>query len=278
MNNPGCLKYELLKLQYGKKTGASKASVPSGPRLEKGRRFVYHRTGHIMKNALVLFSGGIDSTTSLYWARDRFERVSLLTFDYGQRHRVELRSAGELARRLGLSQKILSVDLTQIGGSALTDANIRLPEFRRVEEIDDGLPPTYVPFRNGIFLALAAAWAEVIEARDLICGFNIIDSPNYPDTRPSFIAAMEEAVNAGTRAAFEKGGFTIHAPFVDMTKSEIIEAGLALGADYSFSVSCYAGGEVPCGRCSACLLRHGAWQEVREEDHLIKRLKKEGRL
>ncbi len=231
-----------------------------------------------MKKALILFSGGIDSTTCLYWARDRFERVSLLTFDYGQRHRVEVRSAAELARRFGLSQKILSVDLTQIGGSALTDANIRLPEFTRIEEIDEGLPPTYVPFRNGIFLALAAAWAEVIEARDLVCGFNVIDSPNYPDTSRSFITAMEEAVNAGTRAAFEQGRFTLHAPFVDMTKTEIIEAGLSLGVDYSYSISCYAGGEVPCLKCSACLLRHRAWQEAGEEDHLITRLKKEGRL
>jgi 7-cyano-7-deazaguanine synthase len=178
-----------------------------------------------------------------------------------------------------VSQKILSVDLTQIGGSALTDPNVRLPEFTQAEEIARGLPATYVPFRNGIFLALAAAWAEVIGTRDLVCGFNVVDSPDYPDTRRPFITAMETAVNAGTRAAFEQDRFTIHAPFVDTNKGEIIRAGLALGADYSHSISCYAGNEIPCRKCSACLLRERAWQEIEgEEDHLITRLKREGRI
>lgn len=231
-----------------------------------------------MTQALVLFSGGIDSTTALYWALDRFGGVSLLTFDYGQRHRVEIQAASEFARGLGLSQKILSVDLTQIGGSALTDATIRLPEFTAPERIGGGLPPTYVPFRNGIFLALAAAWAEVLEARDIVVGFNVIDSPDYPDTRRPFLAAMERAVNAGTRAAFDKRRFSLHAPFVDMTKAQIITAGLELGADYSLSISCYGGGEIPCLKCSACLLRQRAWQEVGKEDHLITRLIKEGRI
>ncbi len=231
-----------------------------------------------MKSALILYSGGIDSTTALYWARDRFDQVSVLTFDYGQRHRVEVRTASELPGRLGIPQKILTVDLTQIGGSALTDAGIRLPEHTTIEEIGDGLPITYVPFRNGIFLSLGAAWAEVIEARDIVCGFNIIDSPNYPDARQAFVSAMEEAINTGSRAAFESGRFTLHTPFIGMTKSEIIKAGLALGADYSHSVSCYAGEEIPCSKCSACLLRQRAWQEAGEEDQLISRLKKEGRI
>ncbi|MFA9454610.1 MAG: 7-cyano-7-deazaguanine synthase QueC [Candidatus Aminicenantaceae bacterium] len=231
-----------------------------------------------MKSALILYSGGIDSTTSLYWARDRFDQISLLTFDYGQRHRIEVRAASELPGRLGIPQKVLTVDLTQIGGSALTDAGIRLPEHTTIEEIGDGLPLTYVPFRNGIFLSLGAAWAEVIETRDIVCGFNIIDSPNYPDARQAFVSAMEEAINTGSRAAFESSRFTLHAPFIGKTKSEIIKAGLALGADYSHSVSCYAGKEIPCSKCSACLMRQRAWQEAGEEDHLITRLKKEGRI
>ncbi len=198
-----------------------------------------------MNHALILYSGGIDSTTALFWARGRFTRLSLLTFDYGQRNRVEVRIAPKLPARLGISQKFITVDLTQIGGSALTDAGIGLPEYSTVEEIGDGLPATYVPFRNGIFLSLGAAWAEVIEARDIVCGFNIIDSPNYPDTRQAFVAAMEEAINAGTRVAFEPGRFALHAPFIGLTKAEIIRAGLELGADYSHSISCYAGEEIP---------------------------------
>ncbi len=231
-----------------------------------------------MNQALVLFSGGIDSTTALYWARERFSQTSAVTFAYGQRHEVEIQLAAELARRLGVPQKILVVDLSQIGGSALTDTDVSLPTFRRVEEIGGGSPPTYVPFRNGIFLSLAAAWAEVIEARNIVCGFNIIDSPHYPDTRSAFVKAMENAFNAGTEAAAQGNHFAVHAPFIQKKKSEIIRLGLELGADFSYSISCYAGAEIPCMKCSSCLLRQRAWQEAGTEDHLIVRLKKEGRI
>ncbi len=239
---------------------------------------VYYRTGKAMKHALVLYSGGIDSTTALYWAKKEFERISALTIDYEQRHKVEIRMAEKIVRRLELDQKVLKIDLTQIGGSALTDARMDLPEITRREEIMGGLPPTYVPFRNGIFLSLAAAWAEVIGARDIVCGFNIIDSPEYPDTRPAFAKAMEKVINLGTRAAFEEGNFKIHAPFILQKKSEVIKVGLSLGADYSFSISCYAGQEIPCSKCSSCLLRHQAWEEAGREDPLITRLRKEGRI
>lgn len=239
---------------------------------------VYHRTGKVMKHALVLYSGGIDSTTALYWARKEFDRVSALTVDYGQRHRVEIRLAEKLVHRLKLDQKVLKIDLTQIGGSALTDARMDLPKGTHRNEIDPGPPSTYVPFRNGIFLSLAAAWAEVIKARDIVCGFNIIDSPEYPDTRPAFVKAMEKVINLGTRAAFEEWDFKIHAPLIHQKKSEIIKAGLSLGADYSFSVSCYAGQEIPCSKCSACLLRHRAWEEIGKEDPLVTRLRKEGHI
>ncbi len=231
-----------------------------------------------MAHALVLYSGGIDSTTTLFWAKNHFAQVSALTIDYGQRHKIEISLAKKLARRLEMEHKVLKIDLTQIGGSALTDARMALPSVTSRDQINPGPPPTYVPFRNGIFLALAAAWAEVTKARDIVCGFNIVDSPEYPDTRPAFVEAMEKGINLGTRAVFEEWDFKIHSPFIRKKKSEIISLGLSLGADYSLSVSCYAGEEVPCAKCSSCLLRHLAWEELGREDPLITRLRKEGRL
>lgn len=136
-----------------------------------------------MKKSVVLFSGGIDSTTALYWALNRHEKVYALTFDYGQRHRIEISMARKLAQKLDILHKIIQVDLKQIGGSSLTDMNIPLPEYKRAEEIEEGVPSTYVPFRNGIFLSLAAALAEAEGIKEIICGFNTLDSPNYPDTR-----------------------------------------------------------------------------------------------
>jgi 7-cyano-7-deazaguanine synthase len=231
-----------------------------------------------MKKCIVLFSGGIDSTTSLYWALKRFERVHSLTFDYGQRHRIEISMAQRLARKLGIPQKTLQIDLKQIGGSSLTDTKIPLPEYEKLEEMEEGLPPTYVPFRNGIFLALAAGWAEVEGIKDIICGFNIIDSPHYPDTRKQFVEAMEEAINQGTKASLNEQKMRILAPFVKMKKSQIIKEGLSLGADYSYSVSCYSGEEIPCQKCSSCFLRQKAWEEVGQRDPLILRLEKEGKI
>jgi len=231
-----------------------------------------------MKEAIVLFSGGIDSTTALYWALAHYEKVFPLTFDYGQRHRVEIALGKRLVRKLSLSQTILKIDLTQIGGSSLTDRSIPLPQYKDLKEIKKGLPSTYVPFRNGIFLALSAAWAQARGVREIVCGFNIIDSPHYPDTRKDFVRAMERAINQGTRISTRGAGVKIIAPFVDNKKSEIIRKGLSLGADYSYSISCYWGKEVPCLKCSSCLLRQKAWQEVGLEDPLLLRLKKEGKL
>ena len=215
-----------------------------------------------MRSCVVLFSGGIDSTTALYWALRRYDVVRPLTFDYGQRHRVETRLARRLVRRLGLPFTLLRVDLGQVGGSALTDRRIAVPRSKHLRRRAKGTPATYVPFRNGILIALAAAWAEARGLRDLVVGFNVIDSPNYPDTRPAFVRAMERAIVLGTRAPFGGEKTRLRAPFIGLRKSEIIRRGLALGADYSLSVSCYAGREVPCLHCSACHLRSRAWREA----------------
>lgn len=231
-----------------------------------------------MDACLVLFSGGLDSTTALAWACQRYKIVHPLTFDYGQRHRVELEMAASTVARLGLEPILLKVDLTQIGGSALTDADIPVPKMEKLPGPGSGPPPTYVPFRNGIFLALAAAWAEPRGVQDLVCGFHISDSPDYPDTRPEFVTAMERAIRAGTYSDLKGRPPRIVAPFLHEKKSAIIRLGLELGADYSYSVSCYDGGEVPCLACPACLLRLRAWEEVGRKDPLLVRLEKEGKI
>jgi 7-cyano-7-deazaguanine synthase len=245
---------------------------------KKAPSFIITTESLNMEQSLVLFSGGIDSTTALYWALREKKNISALTFDYGQRHKLEIRQSKKITENLSIPHKILMVNLNQIGGSSLTDPSLPLPLFSQIEEIEEGLPSTYVPFRNGIFLSLAAAWAEVNKVNTIVCGFNVVDSPNYPDTRRAFVEAMEKAINAGTRAAF--GGEKLHllSPFLDMRKSEIIEHGLSLGADYSYSISCYQGSEIPCMECSSCLLRQKAWEEVGTKDPLVLRLEKEGKL
>jgi 7-cyano-7-deazaguanine synthase len=231
-----------------------------------------------MKKSIVLFSGGLDSTTAIYWALERYEKVFALTFDYGQRNRIELDMAGKVAQKLSVPQKILRVNLKQIGGSSLTDTKLSLPQYERMEESEEGLPSTYVPFRNGIFLALAAAWAEVVGIKEIVCGFNVIDSPNYPDTRKQFVQAMQEAINLGTKASLSPEKIKIIAPFLKMKKSDIIKEGLSLNVDYSFAISCYCGEEIPCQKCSSCVLRQKAWEEVGLQDPLILRLEDEGKI
>jgi 7-cyano-7-deazaguanine synthase len=225
---------------------------------------------------VVLFSGGLDSTTVLYWAVARFRDVHALTFDYGQRHRLEVRLARRAARRLNIPITVLKVDFRSIGGSALTDPARPLPGLKA--SLRRASPPaTYVPFRNGVFLALAAAWAEARGVSDLACGFHVLDSPDYPDTTPAFVRAMEKAVNAGSKAALGGPRVRIHAPLLGLDKAGVIRLGLELGADYSFSYSCYAGGERPCGRCAACGLRAAAWRRVGKRDPFLERLEKEAR-
>jgi 7-cyano-7-deazaguanine synthase len=186
--------------------------------------------------------------------------------------------ARKIANNLKIVHKILKIDLTQIGGSSLTDERIPLPQFEKLEEIKEGIPPTYIPFRNGIFLAMASAYAEVRAIKDIVCGFNVIDSPNYPDTRKEFVEQMEKTINVGTKAYFEGWKFKLHTPLIGMTKAEIIKYGLSLGADYSYSISCYQGNEIPCGKCSSCVIRREAWKTLGTKDHLLQRLEKERKI
>lgn len=206
-----------------------------------------------MSDAVVLLSGGLDSATTLAIARERGFRTFALSVRYGQRHDAELAAAERVARALGAHEhRIMSVDLAHIGGSALTDASIAVPEAPTA-----GIPVTYVPARNTILLSLALAWTEVLRASDIFVGVNAIDWAGYPDCRPEFIAAFEQLARLATKAGVEGTRFTIHAPLIDLSKAEIICRGIALGVDYAQTVSCYqadAAGRA-CGRCDACRLR-----------------------
>jgi len=227
--------------------------------------------------AVVLFSGGLDSTTALYWSRQRFGSAAALTFSYDQSHEVETAAARRIAERLDVAWQHLTLPLAGWVDSALVGDGEGIPESLADARDSRGIPRTYVPFRNGIFLSLAAAWAESREIPHLVTGFNRIDTPDYPDTTKDFAARMEAALNAGTAASRRGWRFEIHLPLVELTKKEIIAMGMSLGADYSLSVSCYRKGEVPCGRCPSCEVRFRAFAELGMEDPLVTRLKKEGR-
>jgi 7-cyano-7-deazaguanine synthase len=211
-----------------------------------------------MKRAICLLSGGLDSATALAFARrDGFD-CHALSFDYGQRHRIELAAAARVARSLGaVEQKTAVIDLRLFGGSALTSA-IDVPKDRPVSEMSHGIPITYVPARNTIFLSFALAWAEVLGSSDIYIGVNAVDYSGYPDCRPEYIEAFERMANLATRAGVEGSQrLRIHTPLIDLSKAEIIRAGLALGVDYSLTHSCYdpdAEGRA-CGHCDSCQLR-----------------------
>jgi len=206
-----------------------------------------------LKKAVVLVSGGLDSATVLAMARAQDFACHALSFDYGQRHRVELQAAARVAAALGaVEHKTISLDLGGIGGSALTDAAIAVPE-----EGGEGIPVTYVPARNTVFLALALGWAEVLAAQDIFIGVNAVDYSGYPDCRPEFIAAFEKTANLATKAGVEGRPFHIHTPLMQMSKADIIRTGQHLGVDYAITVSCYQADELgrACGRCDSCRLR-----------------------
>ena len=220
-----------------------------------------------MKKAVVLLSGGLDSTTVLAIATSRCFTCHCLSFHYGQRQAVELDRAARIAAELGANHLILHLDLDRIGGSALTDREIPLPRDREKEEMAD-IPATYVPGRNTIFLAHAAAFAETIGARDIFIGVNAVDYSGYPDCRPEFIHAIETAFNLGTRAGVEGRSFTIHTPLMTLSKAEIIRKGLTLGVDYAITHSCYDPDRQgrACGRCDACRLRLAGFAEAGVKD------------
>jgi len=204
--------------------------------------------------AVVLLSGGLDSTTALAVAKSQGFTCYALTVRYGQLHDVEIEASRRVAARFAAEHRVIELDLHPLARSALTSSEVSVPKDRPMAEIGapGDVPPTYVPARNTILLSLALAWAETLGARDLFVGVNVLDASGYPDCRPEFVRAFEALAQVATRA----GGFRVHAPLIEMTKAEIIRAGLALGVDYAITHSCYdpiAG--AACGRCDACLLR-----------------------
>jgi 7-cyano-7-deazaguanine synthase len=216
-----------------------------------------------VRPAVVLLSGGLDSATTLAIAREEGFAPCAMSFRYGQRHGTELDAAREVAARLGAARhQIVEIDLRTFGGSALT-ADIAVPKGRSDEELGRGIPVTYVPARNTIFLSYALAWAEVLGSQDLFIGVNALDYSGYPDCRPEFIAAFERLANLATRAGVDGRPFRVHAPLIGLTKREIIARGLALGVDYSITRSCYdpsPAGEA-CGDCDSCQLRLRGFRE-----------------
>ncbi len=216
------------------------------------------------KKAVILLSGGLDSATVVAMAKAEGYACYTMSFDYGQRHRAELQAAERVAQQLGVVEhKVIGMDLAGIGGSALTDSNIAVPE-----QPGEGIPVTYVPARNTLFLSLALGWAEVLGARDIFIGVNAIDYSGYPDCRPAFIEAFERLANLATRAGVEGQGFSIRAPLQDMSKADIVRAGVQLGVDYSMTVSCYQADDDgrACGKCDSCRLRAVGFQEAGQAD------------
>jgi 7-cyano-7-deazaguanine synthase len=213
-----------------------------------------------VKSAVVLLSGGLDSATVLAIARHDGWECRALSIDYGQRHRAELDAAARVARSLGAAEhRVVPIDLRVFGGSALTDRAIDVPS-----QASPGIPVTYVPARNTIFLALALAYAEVTASDAIFIGVNAVDYSGYPDCRPQFLAAFGALANLATKRAVEGAAITIGAPIVDMTKADIVRRGLALGVDYSLTVSCYNadGAGRACGRCDACRFRRQGFAEA----------------
>jgi 7-cyano-7-deazaguanine synthase len=210
------------------------------------------------KPAVVLLSGGLDSATALAVARRDGFRCYALTLAYGQRHAIEVEAARRVAAALGVVEhRVIPLDLRAFGGSALT-ADLPVPRDRSIEEMGGGIPLTYVPARNTVFLALALAWAEVLSSFDIYMGVNFIDYSGYPDCRPEFIVAFERLANLATKAGVEqRGTFRIHAPLIRLSKAEIIQLGVSLGVDYGLTHSCYdpSADGTACGHCDSCCLR-----------------------
>jgi 7-cyano-7-deazaguanine synthase len=222
-----------------------------------------------LNRAVVLLSGGLDSATALAIARDEGFETYALSFRYGQRHEIELQAAARVAQALGATEhKVVAVDLTAFGGSALTDS-IAVPKRDGADELGHEIPPTYVPARNTIFLALALAWAEVLRAEDIFAGMNAVDYSGYPDCRPEFVSAFAHMANLATKATVEgRQRIRIRTPLMTLSKAEIITRGLALGVDYRLTHSCYdpADDGAACGHCDSCLLRLQGFEQAGSVD------------
>lgn len=212
-----------------------------------------------LKRAVILLSGGLDSATCLAIARSEGFETHTIAFRYGQRHQYELQRAQLISEKLNAtSHRVVDIDLAQFGGSALTDAAIAVPKSETVDSIGEAIPVTYVPARNTVFLSLALAFAETVDAKDIFIGVNSLDYSGYPDCRPEFIKAFQQMANLATKAGVEESEkLRIHTPLIDLTKAEIIARGMELGVDYGLTLSCYDPGEAgtPCQHCDACLLR-----------------------
>lgn len=217
--------------------------------------------------AVILISGGLDSATVIAQAKSEGYDCYALSFDYSQRHQVELNAAKRLCQQFGAKEhKVIKLDLSQIGGSALTDDSIAVPE-----EETSGIPVTYVPARNTIFLSVALGWAEVLGADRIFVGVNAVDYSGYPDCRPEYIAAFEKVANLATKMGVEDNNIRIVTPLIDLTKAEIIQKGISLGVDYSQTVSCYQADEQgrACGKCDSCRLRRQGFEEAEISDPTV---------
>lgn len=216
------------------------------------------------KKAVILLSGGLDSSTTLAIAKSQGYLCHALSFSYGQRHRVELSAASKVAKSLNvIEHKIFNIDLSVFKGSALTDANLKIPT-----SVTQGIPITYVPARNTVFLSIALAWAEVLHCNDIFIGVNAIDYSGYPDCRPEYIQAYEVMANLATKAAVEGSKLNIHTPLISLSKSEIIQQGAKLGVDYALTVSCYLPSKEgkACGQCDSCRYRKQGFIDAGVED------------
>ena len=219
----------------------------------------------MIKKAVLLLSGGLDSTTALAIAQSQGFEIYAMSFDYGQRHAHELKAAAAIAKKARVKEhRVFTIDLGGIGGSALTEDSIAVPKDRKADQMAHGIPVTYVPARNTVFLSFALAWAEVLKAYDIFIGVNALDYSGYPDCRPEFIRAFETMANLATAFGVEgEGRIRVHTPLIDMSKAEIIRTGLALGVDYALTTSCYDPGAngAACGHCDACQLRLKGFRE-----------------
>jgi 7-cyano-7-deazaguanine synthase len=225
------------------------------------------------QRAVILLSGGVDSSTTLAIAREEGYETYALSFRYGQRHDKEILAAQNVAEYFGVKKHIiLDIDLKSFGGSALTD-DIPVPKNRDALEMSDQIPVTYVPARNTIFLSFALAWAEVLKAHDIFIGVNALDYSGYPDCRPEYIETYEKMANLATKAGVEGAALKIHTPLINMTKAEIIKTGLGLGVDFSLTTTCYdpSSSGAACGECDACILRLKGFQENRIVDPIAYR-------